>query len=49
MDVYYTMLLLDVFISMYEGIEGNLYVMMISYINLVYDILHYFLLDHAYK
>ena len=32
-----------------KGTEGTLDVIMISYINLVAGLLHYFSLDHAYK
>ena len=32
-----------------KGTKGNLGVMMISHINLVDRLLHYFLLDHDYK
>ena len=43
------MILLDVVKSMYEGTEGNFYVIMVSYINLVAGLLQDFLFDHAYN
>ena len=43
------MLFVCVFNSIYEGNEGILDVIIISYIIVVAGLLHYFWIDHAYK